>query len=370
MGYFLYHSIGTFPGKDAAVTAALSGFSRAWCAEDDSQWPDALARRAAFIDGWSALIGAPPGTLTLTDSVTQGLYSLMRALPETRLAGGTVLVAQDCFPSLHFLLAELARRMGFALRTVAPSGGKCFVSDDDMIAAWGPDVRLALLTWVTSTTSHRADLDRLIAHGQQMGSLVGVDITQGVGICPHRVQADFTVGSSLKWLCGVSGAGILQVMPDLLADCAPEFRGWFSQPDPFNWDLDRFALAPDARRFDTATPSILPAVASQPGLDFVRATGVAALATHNAALTACLADGLGALGLPLASPPDAASRGGSLMVRLPGAAQTIVAGLRAAGHYTDARGDTLRLSPGSVTTPDQCAAVLSELGRLLRRSAA
>jgi selenocysteine lyase/cysteine desulfurase len=368
MGYFLYHSIGTFPGKQAAVAAALAEFAGQWCTEDDGQWPDAMARRARFIDGWSALIAAPPGTLTLADSVTQALYSLMRALPEARLAGGTVLVAQDCFPSLHFLLAELSRRMGFALRTVAPTVHP-YVTDDDFIAQWGPEVRLALLTWVTSTTSHRADLDRLLDHGRRMGSLVGVDVTQGVGIRPYAAQADFTVGSSLKWLCGVSGAGILQVMPGLLADCSPEFRGWFSQANPFNWDLDHFSLAPDARRFDTGTPGILPAVASQPGLDFVQKAGVAALEAHNLALTGYLAEGLSNLGFELASPRDAGRRGGSVMVRMT-AASGIVAALRARGQFTDARGDTLRLSPGSVTTADDCAALLADLGALLHRGAA
>lgn len=366
MSYFLYHSIGTFAGKEAAVNRAVADFSRHWCADDDGQWPDAMARRGTFIAGWQRLIGAPEGTLTLAESVTGALYTLMRGLTEARLAGGVVLVAQDCFPSLHFLLAELARRIGFTLRTVAPTGGRAYVTDDDFIAAWGPEVRLALITWVTSTASHRADPDRLLDHGRQMGSLVGVDVTQGVGIRPYTAQADFTVGSSLKWLCGVSGAGVLQVMPSLLEECRPEFRGWFSQANPFSWDLDAFAFAADARRFDNGTPNVLPAVASQPGLDHVLATGVAALAAHNIALTGLLVGGAADLDLPLASPPDAGQRGGSVMLRLPGNAAAVVDSLRRQGIFADARGDVLRLSPGSITTASDCAEVLAVLRALLR----
>lgn len=358
MGYFLYHSIGTFPGKAQAVNAALGGLTARWCAEDDGQWPDAMQRRARFIDGWQRLIGGSAGSLTLTESVTASLYTLMRGLPEARLAGGEVLVAADCFPSLHFLLAELGRRIGFTLKTVAPSERRAFVTDDDMVAAWGPNVRLALLTWVTSTASHRCDLDRLVAHGRAMGSLVGVDVTQGVGIRPYAATADFTVGSSLKWLCGVSGAGVLQVMPDLLAECSPEFRGWWSQSNPFSWDLDAFAFAPDARRFDNGTPNILPAVASQPGLDFVMQTRVEALARHNAALCARLIEGLAHR--PLISPPDAAMRGGSVMVALPEGGD-IIGDLRAQGLYADMRGQVLRLSPGSVTTAEDCDRLLAAL---------
>lgn len=359
MSYFLYHSIGTFPGKRAAVDAALAEFSGQWCAEDDGQWPDAIARRAAFVAAWTRLIDAPEGTLTLAESVTAALYTLMRGLPDALLSGGRVLIARDCFPSLHFLLAELGRRMGFALHTVAPTGGRSYVTDDDMVAAWGPDVRLALLTWVTSTASHRSDLGRLIAHGRAMGSLVGVDVTQGVGIRPYAAQADFTIGSSLKWLCGVPGAGVLQVMPHLLERCHPEFRGWWSQPNPFSWDLDGFAFAPDARRFDNGTPSILPAVASQPGLDFVLATGVEVLAGRNRAMTALLAEGLQGLGLDLVSPPDEAMRGGSIMVDL--ALPDLVETLRAQRLHVDRRGSVLRLSPGAVTTPEDCHRLIEAL---------
>lgn len=366
MGYFLYHSIGTFPGKEAAVKTALSDFTARWCASDDGQWPDAMALRARFIDGWTRLIGAPQGTLTLAESVTAALYSLMRGLPEKRLVGGEVLIAADCFPSLHFLLAELGRRIGFTLKTVPPSRGRAYVTDDDMVAAWGPDVRLALLTWVTSTASHRCDLDRLIAHGRRMGSLVGVDVTQGVGIRSYTAEADFTVGSSLKWLCGVSGAGVLQVMPHLLADCSPEFRGWWSQSNPFAWSLDGFTFAEDARRFDNGTPNVLPAVASQPGLDFVIETGVDALARRNAARTAQLIDGLTEAGLQIASPPSAAMRGGSVMVSLP-RAEGLVDMLRGRGIYVDMRGSVLRLSPGAVTSEADCAMLLEALRELVPR---
>ena len=145
----------------------------------------------------------------------------------------------------------MARRRGFVLHTVPMRAGEAWVRDDDFMAAWGPDVGVALLTWVTSTASHRCNLRALVDHGHKRGSLVGVDITQGVGIVPFDVaaaNADFVVASTLKWLCGVAGAGVLQVRETVLRECTPELRGWFSQEDPFAWALDSFAYAGDARR--------------------------------------------------------------------------------------------------------------------------
>lgn len=368
--YFLYHSIGLYPGKAADTAAAFADFAEAWSRPDDGQWPAVLAMRARFLDAWRGLIDAPEGTLTSADNVTAALYSLIGALPPERLRNRRLLVAADCFPSLHFLLAGLAERFGFTLATVPLRPGESWVRDEDVIAAWGPDVGLALLTFVTSTASHRCDLGALCAHGRAMGSLVGVDLTQGIGILPFSLRGeapDFVVSTSLKWLCGTPGAGILQLAPALLAECRPELRGWFSQENPFSWDLDGFAYAADARRFDHGTPSVLACAGSLPALRWHAGQDKAALLAHSRALCAAIIEGADALGLPLASPRDADRRGGSVMLRLPERTDParLVEGLRAEAIHVDTRGPVLRLSPGAVTTMDHVERLLQALPRHL-----
>ncbi|MBA8906431.1 aminotransferase class V-fold PLP-dependent enzyme [Aminobacter ciceronei] len=368
--YFLYHSIGMYPGKAEAMAAGLSEFAASWGAFDDGQWMRALGKRQRFIDLWSDLIGAPKGTLTSAENVTTALYSLIGALPGHHLAGRRVLVTADCFPSLHFLLAGLAPRFGFTLDTVPMRDGERWVQDDDVIASWGEDVGLALLTQVTSTSSHRCDLDRLAAHGRAMGSLVGVDITQGVGLIPFKVDApavDFTLSTSLKWLCGTPGAGIIHVAEPLLRECRPELRGWFSQDNIFSWDLDAFAYAPDARRFDHGTPSALACIGSVPALEWHAAQDKTALLAHNRKLGAAIIAKADEMGLTLASPRDETRRGGSIMLRLPEQTDTatIVNGLREHGVFTDCRGRILRLSPGTVTTEAGIARLFAGLDALL-----
>lgn len=369
-GYFLYHSIGTFPGKARAVSQSLSAFAELWSAEDDGQWAAALQQRQTFISAWERLIEAPSGTLTTSENVTSALYSFLGGLPNGTLAGRRILVAGDCFPSLHFLLSGLARRLNFTLETVPVRAGETWVRDEDVTAKWQADVALALLTQVTSTSSHRCDLPALVAHGHNVGSLVGVDITQGVGIVPFSVsklQPDFVVSSSLKWLCGTSGAGILQVRADLLAQCEPELRGWFSQPNPFSWDLDAFAYAPDARRFDHGTPAILASIASLPGLQWVAEMGVEAIAAQNRDMGQTLVDWASGRGLRLVSPSAAEQRGGSVMIGLPAdvVPAEIVNQLRSQKLFCDARGTTLRLSPGIVTGSDDISRLCAALDQLI-----
>ena len=369
-GYFLYHSIGQYPGKVPDRANAMAEFASVWGANDDAQWAYALGQRAGFIDRWRGIIKAPEGTLTTCENVTSGLHMLITALPDGALRGKRVLVAADCFPSNHFLLTGLAARMGFALQTVPLRQGATWVEDEDFIAAWGPDVGLALLTWVSSTSSHRIDLDAMVAHGRQLGSLIGVDITQAAGLLPFDVTqpaVDFTLSTSLKWMCGTPGAGVLYVAPALSAQCQPDNRGWFSQDNPFSWDLDKFSFAPDIRRFDNGTPGTMAGLASLPALSWHAQQDGAALLAHNRALTARIIAAADNLALPLATPRPEAKRGGSVMLRLSDAqtAQATLQALREADLHTDVRGATLRLSPGFVTTSDGTDHLIATLKSLL-----
>jgi selenocysteine lyase/cysteine desulfurase len=368
--YFLYHSIGMYPAKARDLAAAMAAFALSWGTPDDGQWAYALGQRQRFLDRWSALIGAPPGSLTTTESVTHAVHTLMRALPAPHLAGRTVLVAADAFPSNHFLLQKLAEAQGFTLKTVPLRQGATWVEDEDMLDAWTPDVGLALLTWVSSTSSHRIDLAAHVARARQMGSLVGVDITQAAGLLPFDVmspEVDFAVSTSLKWMCGTPGAGVLYVTPRLIPHLSPELRGWFSQPDPFNWDITRFAYAPDIRRFDSGTPGVVATLATLPALDWHAGQDAGAILTHNRHLTARLIEAADDLGLPLATPRPEHARGGSVMLTLPDRlpAGDVVAQLRSEGITTDRRSQTLRLSPGVMTTAAGVERLVAALGRIV-----
>jgi selenocysteine lyase/cysteine desulfurase len=365
-GYFLYHSIGMFPGKAARIGEALARVATIWGTPDDAQWALSLDIRRQFLARWSALIGAPAGSMTTAENVTTALYSVISSLPERYLRGRKLLIAADCFPSLHFLLAGMAERRGFFIDTVPIRAGEFWVRDEDFLARWDAEVGIALVTWVTSTASHRCNLRALVEHGHAMGSLVGVDITQGAGIVPFDVQAmnaDFVVASTLKWLCGVAGAGVLQVQDRLLPECRPELRGWFSQENPFAWALDQFEYARDARRFDHGTPSILSSAACLPALEWHAQQDAADLQAHNHRLVEAVLEGGLALGLELASPRAAEERGGSVMFRLPSRVDpaAVVSGLREHQVVADCRRTTLRLSPGNLTTVEGVQRLLESL---------
>ena len=370
--YFLYHSIGMYPGKARDLAGAMAEFAFVWGRPDDAQWGYALGMRQTYIDRWRAILNAPPHSLTTTESVTGAFHALLASLPAGHLRGRCVLVGADCFPSNHFLLQGMAEKYGFTLKTVPLRQGAAHVEDEDFLHHWTPQVGLALLTWISSTTSHRINLAAMVAHGRRMGSLIGVDITQGAGLIPFDVVApevDFAVSTSLKWMCGTPGAGVLYVSPRLIGHCHPEVQGWFSQENPFNWDITRFDLAADIRRFDDGTPGVMAALASLPALDWHARQDPGAMLAHNRHLTAKLIKAADQLELDMVTPRACAQRGGSVMLRLPASlpAADMVAHLRAMGIFADNRSQTLRLSPGVMTTVAGTDRLIAALTAALRR---
>ncbi|MFP4275159.1 MAG: aminotransferase class V-fold PLP-dependent enzyme [Paracoccaceae bacterium] len=368
--YLYYHSIGQYPGKEKDLAEAMAGFAQLWAACDNDQWARMLEGRAEYLALWAGLIDADPAQVTAVENVTAGLHAVLTALPERQLRGRTLLVAADCFPSLHFLLTGLAPRLGFTLRTVPLRPGETWVSDEQVLEMWDESVGVALLTQVTSTSSHACDLERLMAHGRAMGSLMGVDITQAAGLLPfsaRETEADFAMSTSLKWVCGTPGAGMLYVAPHITGTAAPELRGWFSQPDPFNWDINAFSYAADARRFDHGTPAMMGALASLPALRWHARQDRAALLAHTRMLCRALIEVMDRHGLPLASPREEARRGGSVMARLPDRFDpgATVAALREAEVICDNRSAVLRFSPGVVTTEAGVARLDAALEEIL-----
>ena len=371
-GYFLYHSIGMYPGKEADLAAAMADYATVWSAPNDKQWGYVLRKRQDYLEAWGRLMKAPKGSITHVDNVTDGLHKIIRALPEGLLRGKKVLVGADCFPSLHFLLAGLAPKIGFELVTVPMSEGKAWVETADFIAHWDRNVTLSLLTWVTSTASARMDYPALVAHGRAMGSLMVADITQAVGLIPFDVQnprVDFMISTSLKWLCGTPGAGVLYADKALIPELQPEGRGWFSQNNPFSWDLDKFQYAPDIRRFDTGTPGSVAAIASLPAIRWFAAQDQAAIAARNRKMVDRIIHHADALDLPLLGPREAERRGGAAMLRMPDKAEAaaVVGALGVEGYSVDFRGHILRLSPGIVTDESAIDAVFDIARDTMRR---
>ena len=212
-------------------------------------------------------------------------------------------------------------------------------------AAIGNDVQIVCVTHVLSNTGQRLPVRDIATLTRERGAVSIIDVAQSAGVVPidfSEWRTDFVIGSCVKWLCGGSGAGFLWGSPAALSYCEPIDVGWFSHADPFEMDIRAFRYAADARRYWGGTPSIVPFVVANAGLETLLGIGIETITESNSQLVDLLIDNI-----PRAcvrSPMHPTQRGGTVVVSTQDNEKLAVALGAAQVHY-DQRADGVRLSP-------------------------
>jgi len=337
--YVLTHSVGCLP--KVAREALEKGFTQPWENGGGAAWGPWLQQIEAFQSALTELLGGLPAEYCPQTNISSGLTKILSALPQAPGRKGTLLAAEETFPSVGFVLRQ-AERSGYLLRLISRE------RPPDDIRTWSEeltsDVRAVLVTHVHSNSGRVApvaDIARLCA---ERDVLCIVDVAQSAGILPISVPAlgaSVVLGSCVKWLCGGPGAGFMWIRNDLIETLQPTDVGWFSHADPFEMDIHSFRYAHDARRFWGGTPSIAPFVIATASLRLIRELKVDAILAHNRRLIQAFTEELPhAWRARLPTWPI----GGTLCIPLGAELQPISAALSAAGVQFDARGDVIRIS--------------------------
>ncbi|MEQ8935801.1 MAG: aminotransferase class V-fold PLP-dependent enzyme, partial [Amphiplicatus sp.] len=287
--YFLSHSIGLQPKETAA--ALEEGYVGAWRRGDSSVWDDWLAAIDRYRRSLAPLIGAAPFDICPQTNVSSALTKVLFSLPE-RARRRKIVLTEDDFPTVGFVLAQ-ARRAGYEL--VFLPGGERLADIDAWSPAFHDDVQLVLATHVFSNSGVRAPVAEIAARARARGVFSVIDIAQSAGAVPVDLggwNADFAVGSAVKYLCGGPGACFLWTEQETAARCAPTDVGWFSHEAPFEFDIHDFRYADGAMRFWGGTPSVAPYAAAAAGFKILAETSIETIFAHNQRLLSRLIDAL------------------------------------------------------------------------------
>ena len=160
------------------------------------------------------------------------------------------------------------------------------------------------------------DMERITALAQEKGSLVLWDLSHAVGAVPinlNKCNVDLAIGCTYKYLNGGPGSpAFLYVRKDLQQDLQSPIWGWFSQANPFAFDLI-YKAVPNVRKFLVGTPPIVSLALIEPGVDMVIEAGIERLREKSVAQTEYLIElweeHLKPFGISLKSPRDASQRG-------------------------------------------------------------
>ncbi|HEV7173831.1 kynureninase [Pedococcus sp.] len=327
---------------------------RAW----DEQWLDWPMRIGDRLG--SLVLGAAPGQTVVADSTTVLLYKLSRAAVDAQAAGPQrrteIVLDTDNFPTDRYVLEGIAGERGLTLRWIEtdPTSG---VTIDQVREAVGPQTALAVFSHVAYRSGHLADGPAITAAVHDAGGLVLWDLCHSGGSVPVALDewgADLAVGCTYKYLNGGPGSPAwAYVAARHHGRLRQPIWGWIGRRDAFDMGPG-YDPADGIRSFISGTPPILAMVPLQASLDLVEEAGIEAIRTKSVALTELvirLADSLLVpLGVEVASPRDAALRGGHVTLRRKGFRE-VTAALWSQGVIPDYRDpDGLRIGVSPLST--------------------
>ncbi|HEX7318010.1 MAG TPA: aminotransferase class V-fold PLP-dependent enzyme [Pyrinomonadaceae bacterium] len=330
--YLLSHSVGCLP---RVAREAADRFFELWATRGGDAWDGWLASIGDFQQSLATLLNGEAVEFCPQTNISSALAKILASLP--RRKGKTKLLLSELdFPSAGFVLAQ-AERAGYTVEFIPADG------DTSSLECWQrhltPDTQLVLITHVLYGNSRLNPVAEIIRRAQRHEVLTVVDVAQSAGVVPIDLRewnADFVVGSVVKWLCGGPGAGFLWANPAGVERFEPSDVGWFSHEDPFEFRIQDFRYAADARRFWGGTPSVMPYVVARASIDFVNGIGVENVRQHNQVLTDRLVRAALERGLTVRTPHDPARRGGTVCIAFPDP-QRVYQQLKDAKVFVDVR---------------------------------
>ena len=309
------NSLGPLPRAAAArvartVTAEwgdmlIRGWNQAGWMEQPSRIGDRIGR----------LIGAPPGTVVMGDTLSIKVYQALASALEMVPGRRVILSDTGNFPSDLYMAEGLCRTLGadYRLKTVAP---------EDVADAIDGTVAVLMLTEVDYRTGRMHDMAALTARAHAAGALAVWDLAHSAGAIPVDVtgaKADFAVGCTYKYLnAGPGGPAFIYVAPSHAETARPALSGWLGHEAPFAFDLD-YRPGRGIERMRVGTPPVLQLAALEAALDVWDMADMADVRARSIALSEAFIAGVEAACpmLTLASPRDPHARGSQVSFRHP-----------------------------------------------------
>jgi kynureninase len=364
--HFISHSLGAMP---RGAEEALRQYALTWKARSIRAWDEGwFALPAEGGDLLGSIFGAEPGTVSMCENVTIAQAIALSAVDFRAPRNRLVCTAED-FPSVLYLYEGLARRGAEIVRVPARDGHA--IEEADVLAAIDERTAVVAVSHVLFRSAQLLDVGPIARRAREAGALTLIDAYQSVGTVPVDVGAlgiDLLTGGSIKWLCGGPGAGYLYVSPRVRARLEPALTGWMAHASPFDFDSGPTRRDDGPRRFWTGTPAIPAFVAARAGHEIVARIGVEAIREKSLRQTSRMMALADEYGLRVGSPREAARRGGTVVLDVPGAEEACRA-LLASDVLLDYRpGVGLRLAPHFYTHDDELELVMKRVRDEVRRA--
>ena len=356
VAYLDGNSLGRLPKTTAERLRRLvetewgTGLIRSW----EAGWVDLPTQVGDRLG--EAVLGAAAGQTVIADSTSVNLYKVLHVSCGLLPDRSEIVIDDTNFPTDRFIVESVAAARGRSVRWVSPDPA-AGVTAADLAPVLGPQTAVVALNQVDYRSGFRTDLTGLTGLVHEAGAVVVWDLCHSAGVVPvglDAAQADFAVGCTYKYLNAGPGApAFIYAAHRHHGSMAQPITGWFGARDVFAM-APAYEPADGIRRMLSGTPQVTGLVAVDEGVKLVAEAGIDAIHAKAMALTDMVVDLVDAwlvpLGASLASPRQAARRGGHVTVRCSDARATADR-MTAAGVVPDFRNpDLIRLGLSPLTT--------------------
>jgi len=332
-----------------AGRAAIQAKANPWTITSGDFFSSAETARGLF----AQLIACKQDDVALVPAVSYGIALAARNLPVAR--DQSIVILQEQFPSNVYAWMRLAQENSAVVKTVPRPADSDWTPA--VIEAIDSDTAIVAVQNCHWTDGSLLDLVKIGEKCRAVQAALVIDGIQSIGAMPFsvdRVQPDFLVAASHKWLLGAYSFGFCYVAPKWHAG-TPLEENWFNRAgsEDFSRLVDyREAYQTGARRYDQGeASSFMLAPIAAAGIRQILEWGVENISATLQAKTDAIADRAQHMGLGVAPPHTRAPH--LIGVSKPGGFPKDLPLLLAQENiYVSVRGESVRISPHLFTTDE------------------
>lgn len=312
---------------------------------------------------FAAIIGAQPQEVAIAPSVSAALSSIATALDYSKR--NNVVMADMDFPTLAYqwLVKE---RLGVECRFVE-SPDRIYTPPELFDSKVDSKTALVATSRVFFTSGYIQDVRAVADIAHKHGAYILIDDYQGTGQIPIdvvKLDIDFLVTGTLKWLMGGPGLAFVYIREELIPHLQPTIAGWFGHREQFKFKTREFEFRDDAARVEMGTPAVAAIYAANGGLDIVREISVERICERTRFLTNDLVARAREHGWTVRAPQEPERRSSIVMLAFDHP-EELVEGLVGRGIITDSRPGLLRISPYFYNTFEENAIAVNAIAEIL-----
>lgn len=326
-----------------------------------SDWYNWVEHNELLRSEFAALFNTTPDEIAVTTSASAGINAIASSLDFTGPRNKVVITELE-FPTNSQIWFAQQRRGAKVVRVSANEDKTLLEHLSEVI---DDTTLIVAVTHVCYRSGEKLDIKAVRDLARKHGALIMIDGYQAIGTMEldfNKLDVDFYVGGSLKYLLSTAGIAFLYANQNTVKLTPPTNTGWFAQMDIHAMDDTQYNPSDTARRFESGTPPVPNIYACRAGLSIIQRTSLKSIEARISDLTGSIVSRALNAGYTLSTPQEPKRRGAMVAIKSTDE-HALVSELGEHDIIASCRDGNLRLSPHFYNTEDDIVKVFDVLSK-------